>query len=165
MFRVPDTANCTPQEQYSVLQREIEHVLHGEHNYVANLGNVAAMMYHTLADCSWIGFYVFDGQELVLGPFQGRPACIRIALGRGVCGTAARELRTLNVPDVSAFDGHIACDASTRAELVIPMVLDGRLLGVLDLDSATPSRFGDVDIHACEAIVQTVITACAWPEV
>lgn len=117
----------------------------GEPNRIANLANLAALVYHALNDVNWVGFYLREGDELVLGPFQGKPACIRIGWGRGVCGTAATTGRIQRVADVHAFDGHIACDADSRSELVLPMVDAGRVIGVFDLDSPVVDRFSDDD--------------------
>jgi L-methionine (R)-S-oxide reductase len=120
---------------------------------IANLANAAALLWQFVPDLNWAGFYRLVGDELVLGPFQGKVACLRIALGRGVCGTAAAERRTQRVDDVHAFPGHIACDAASRSELVVPILHEGRLLGVLDLDSPRPARFSDADARGCEALM------------
>ncbi|HSU04086.1 MAG TPA: GAF domain-containing protein, partial [Acetobacteraceae bacterium] len=120
---------------YKELAVALDALLSGETDVVANAANAAAAIYYSLPDLNWAGVYFLRGSELVLGPFQGRPACVRIPLGRGVCGTAAAERRSLLVPDVTAFPGHIACDTASRSELVVPLIADGRLLGVLDLDS------------------------------
>ena len=130
----------------------------GEPDRVANLANAAAVLFTELADVNWAGFYLLRGDTLVLGPFQGRPACVRIPLGRGVCGTAAAERRTLVVPDVHEFPGHIACDARSRSEIVLPMTrADGTLEGVLDLDSPVPDRFGPAEREALEAVVAALM--------
>jgi GAF domain-containing protein len=128
----------------------------GERDAVANMANLAALVWQALPDLNWAGFYRFDGAELVLGPFQGKPACIRIPLGQGVCGRAAAERRTQCVADVHAFPGHIACDAASRSELVVPVVHDGTLIGVLDLDSPILARFDDADVAGVEALVAAV---------
>lgn len=128
----------------------------GEPDTVANMANLAALIWDVLPDLNWAGFYRFDGRELVLGPFQGKPACIRIPLGQGVCGTAAAERRTVCVPDVHAFPGHIACDAASRSEIVVPVVHEHRLVGVLDLDSPILARFDDADAAGLEALVTAV---------
>lgn len=125
----------------------------GEPDAVANMANAAALLWEYLPDINWAGFYRLVGDELVLGPFQGKAACIRIPLGQGVCGTAAATRETQLVPDVHAFPGHIACDAASRSELVVPIVAGGRLLGVLDIDSPAPRRFDAEDARGCEAIV------------
>lgn len=131
-------------EQYAQLAAQAEALLAGEHDRIANAANLSALVYHALPDLNWVGFYFHDGNELVVGPFQGLPACVRIALDKGVCGAAARTRTTQRIADVHAFPGHIACDAASRSELVIPLVHDNALLGVFDLDSPVPDRF-DVD--------------------
>ena len=128
----------------------------GEPDAIANMANVAALIWQGVPDLNWAGFYRFDGRELVLGPFQGKSACIRIALDKGVCGAAARTLETQRVEDVHAFPGHIACDAASRSELVVPVVVDGALVGVLDLDSPLPGRFGADDAAGAEALVARI---------
>lgn len=134
-------------EQYAQLAAQAEALLAGEHDRIANAANLSALVYHALPELNWAGFYFFDGTELVVGPFQGLPACVRIALDKGVCGAAARTRTTQRIADVHAFPGHIACDAASRSELVVPLVRDGALVGVLDLDSPVPDRF-DVDDQA-----------------
>ena len=131
----------------------------GEPDGIANMANVAALIWQAIPDLNWAGFYRFDGQELVLGPFQGKAACIRIPLDKGVCGAAARTRETQRVEDVHAFPGHIACDADSRSELVVPIVADGRLIGVLDLDSPLPARFTTADQAGAEALVARIASA------
>jgi L-methionine (R)-S-oxide reductase len=138
------------------LARELDGLLTGEPDPIANAANAAAAIYHTLPRLNWAGFYFLRDDTLVLGPFQGRPACARIELGSGVCGTAARERRSILVPDVERFPGHIACDTASRSELVVPLSRDGRLLGVLDLDSPDLARF-DIDDQAGAEAVAAVI--------
>ena len=130
---------------YAQLADQARGLLHGERDRIANAANFAALVYHALPDINWAGFYFFDGTELVVGPFQGRPACVRIALGKGVCGTAAATRRTQVVPDVSAFAGHIACDSASRSEIVVPLFDAERLIGVWDVDSPELARFDDAD--------------------
>src|SRR5690348_15428087 len=132
---------------YSELAEQARGLLHGERDRIANAANFAALVYHALPDLNWAGFYFHDGKELVVGPFQGQPACVRIALGRGVCGTAAQSGKIQRVDDVNAFADHIACDAASRSELVVPLFLGDQLLGVFDLDSPEPARF-DADDEA-----------------
>lgn len=133
---------------YDALAGQLRGLLGGERDWVANAANTAALIYGQIPDLNWAGFYLLrDPRELVLGPFQGQPACIRIALGKGVCGTAAAQRRAVRVDDVHAFPGHIACDAASRSELVVPLLRGGALLGVLDLDSPSPARF-DADDEA-----------------
>ncbi|MFN3409642.1 MAG: GAF domain-containing protein [Limisphaerales bacterium] len=137
---------------YAELTRQLGALLHGETDFIANAANTSALLWHTLPDLNWAGVYRIAGNELVLGPFQGRPACVRIPLGKGVCGTAAAQRRTVRVPDVHAFPGHIACDPASRSEIVVPLLRDGQLLGVLDLDSPRPDRFDAADQAALEAV-------------
>ena len=151
MFDVEALSGTKP-EQYAQLADQARGLFHGERDRIANAANLAALVYHALPELNWAGFYFFDGRELVVGPFQGRPACVRIALDRGVCGAAARTRQTQRVADVHAFPDHIACDAASRSELVVPLVRDGELLGVLDLDSPRPSRFDAEDQAGIEAI-------------
>ena len=128
-------------------------MLAGEADRIANAANMAALIYHGLPDLNWAGFYFRRGAELVLGPFQGKPACVRIAIGRGVCGTAAARGATVVVPDVHDFPGHIACDPVSRSELVVPLIEDGRVSGMLDLDSPLLARFDEADREGCERLV------------
>jgi GAF domain-containing protein len=153
MFAATAPCAVSPAEFYRELEGQCRGLLHGERDFTANSANLAALLFHALPDLNWAGFYWLKGGELVLGPFQGKPACVRIALGRGVCGTAAESRESMVVEDVLAFPGHIACDAASRSEVVVPVIKDGRLLGVLDLDSPTPARFGDLDARALERIV------------
>jgi GAF domain-containing protein len=140
-------------EQYADLAAQARGLLSGEHDRVANAANLSALVYHALPQLNWVGFYFWDGAELVVGPFQGQPACVRIAMGKGVCGTAAATRRTQRVADVDAFPGHIPCDSASRSELVVPLLLaDGALVGVFDLDSPVPDRFDAEDQQGLEAI-------------
>lgn len=142
----------TKPEQYAQLAAQAEALLAGEHDRTANAANLSALVYHALPQLNWAGFYFFDGTELVVGPFQGLPACVRIALDKGVCGAAARTRTTQRIADVHSFPGHIACDAASRSELVVPLVRDDALVGVLDLDSPVPDRFDVDDQAGIEAI-------------
>lgn len=152
------TRNCDGTvEFYHNLADELAALLAGEPDPVANTANAAAAIYHSLPELNWAGFYFLHGQELVLGPFQGKPACVRIPVGKGVCGTAAAERRSVLVADVHAFPGHIACDADSRSELVVPLLQGERLLGVLDLDSPRPGRFGETDRIGCEALAAILV--------
>ena len=137
---------------YRDLLSAVEGLTTGEPDPIANMANVAALIWETLPDLNWAGFYRNIDGELVLGPFQGRPACIRIPFGRGVCGAAAEMLKVQRVEDVHDFPGHIACDAASASELVIPIVRDGKLIAVLDLDSPTPARFTEEDEAGCVAV-------------
>ena len=141
---------------YRDLTREIDALLSGETDLVANAANAAAAIYHALSGLNWAGFYFLRHNELVLGPFQGLPACVRIPLGKGVCGTAAAERRSILVPDVEAFPGHIACDTASRSELVVPLLKGDALLGVLDLDSPMLARFDDADRVGCELLARVI---------
>jgi GAF domain-containing protein len=138
---------------YRDLARQLEALLGAETNRIANAANAAALIYHALPDLNWAGFYFRHGDELVLGPFQGKPACVRIPIGKGVCGASAARGEAVLVPDVHAFPGHIACDPDSRSELVLPLVENGSVSGVLDLDSPLPSRFDDTDRRGCERLV------------
>ena len=142
---------------YAELADQLAALLAGEDDLVANTANMAALIYHGLPALNWAGFYFARGEELVLGPFQGKPACLRIAWGAGVCGTAAATGAAIVVPDVDAFPGHIACDAASRSELVIPLVAGGRVVGVFDLDSPIPARFDDDDRAGCERLVALLL--------
>lgn len=144
-------------EQYRQLSARAAALVAGETDRIANAANLSALLFHALPDVNWAGFYFYDGRELVVGPFQGKPACIRIDLGAGVCGTAAATRQTQLVPDVHGFAGHIACDADTRSEIVVPLVHAGELIGVLDLDSPLPDRFDDSDRVGLEAIAEVFL--------
>jgi L-methionine (R)-S-oxide reductase len=144
-------------ELYVALARELEALLTGEDDEIANLANAAALLYHSLPDVNWAGFYLLRGEELVVGPFQGKPACVRIGLDRGVCGTAAARRATLVVADVHAFPGHITCDAASNSEIVVPMLRNGTLYGVLDVDSPLPARFDEEDRQGLESFVQVLL--------
>jgi L-methionine (R)-S-oxide reductase len=149
-IEVPKTAN--KQEFYHELALHLSGLLAGESDFIANAANMSSLLYHTLPDVNWVGFYFLREGELVVGPFQGKPACVRIAMGRGVCGTAAQNKHAVVVPDVFAFPGHIACDAASRAELVIPLISGDRVMGVLDLDSPSPGRFDEDDRAGCQGL-------------
>jgi L-methionine (R)-S-oxide reductase len=138
---------------YGELAAQLEALLAGENDPVARAANAAALIYHGVPDLNWAGFYFAKGGELVLGPFQGKPACTRIAWGNGVCGTAAARGESIVVADVHAFPGHIACDAASASELVVPLIEGGRVTGVLDLDSPVKGRFDDADRAGCERLV------------
>jgi len=138
---------------YRELAQALDALTAGESDPVANMANAAALIWEVLPDLNWAGFYRLVGDELVVGPFQGRPACIRIAIGKGVCGTAAATLQPQCVADVDAFPGHIPCDSASASELVVPVLADGRLIGVLDLDSPVKARFDDEDVAGCTALM------------
>ena len=139
-------------ERYAELADQARGLLSGEHDRTANAANLSALVFHALPDLNWVGFYFFDGSELVVGPFQGHPACVRIALGRGVCGTAAQTRQTQRIADVDAFPGHIPCDSASRSELVVPLYQGDTLVGVFDLDSPMLDRFDADDQTGLEAL-------------
>ena len=137
---------------YGLLQAQLESLLADERDFIANAAQFSAFLYHQLDDLNWAGFYLNRNEELVLGPFQGQIACVRIPFGRGVCGAAAASRQTQRVEDVHAFAGHIACDSASNSELVVPLISDGRLIGVLDLDSPSIGRFSEQDQLGIEAL-------------
>lgn len=151
-------------DRYRELLPQLEALVAGEPDLIANLANLAAALKQGIAAASWVGFYILRGEELVLGPFQGKVACVRIAIGRGVCGTAAATRATLIVPDVDQFPGHIACDAASKSEIVVPLVArdGGRLLGVLDVDSAEPAAFDDTDAAALGRVAALAGSLPGW---
>ena len=140
---------------YALLDSQLRALLDGETDALASASNFVGLLYHALDDVNWLGIYVLRGEELVLGPFQGKPACVHIALGDGVCGTAASTRETQRVEDVHAFPGHIVCDADSRSELVVPLIVNGELIGVLDIDSPSLARFGAADQVGIEKICRT----------
>ena len=143
--------------QYKTLSQQLHALLEGETDIIANLSNASALLNQFLNNINWVGFYLMKEGELVLGPFQGLPACVRIAVGRGVCGTAVSKKETLVVEDVHAFPGHIACDAATNSEIVIPLIKNNEVIGVLDIDSPIKNRFSDEDRQGLEEFVNTLI--------
>ena len=145
---------------YEAMLSTARGLLDGERHPLANAANLSALLFLEMEGLNWAGFYFMQGGELLLGPFQGKPACLRIKIGRGVCGTAVNEDRTILVPDVHVFPGHIACDAASRSELVCPIRLDGRVIGVLDLDSAHIGRFGPAEQAAIEALTRLYEAGC-----
>ena len=147
--------------QYAQLLAQAEGLMAGEPDRIANAANLSALLFNTLPDLNWAGFYLYDGTELVVGPFQGLPACVRIPLDKGVCGAAASTRQTQRVDDVHAFPGHIACDAASRSEIVIPLIKDGVLIGVLDIDSPEPGRFDADDQQGLETIARAWLMAIA----
>lgn len=152
MFQLDTATNASKAETYALLAQQAQALFHGEHDRIANAANLASLIWHSLPDLNWAGFYLYDGTELVLGPFMGKPACVRIALGKGVCGTAAASRETQVVKDVHAFPGHIACDSASASEIVVPLVQHGRLIGVLDLDSPVTARFDEQDRAGLERV-------------
>lgn len=158
-------SDAGPRERadaYVLLVQQAEALLSGEHDPIANAANLSALVFHSLPGLNWVGVYFLRDGELVLGPFQGKPACVRIALDRGVCGAAASTRAVQVVPDVHAFPGHIACDAASRAEIVVPLVrADGALLGVWDVDSPLPGRFDAVDASGMQALCKVYLDSLA----
>ncbi|AOX62822.1 MULTISPECIES: GAF domain-containing protein [Stenotrophomonas] len=156
-----DTSTLTGSkpEQYGQLLAQARALVHGERDRIANAANLSALVYHALPHLNWVGFYFFDGKELVVGPFQGLPACVRIPLDKGVCGAAASQRVTQRIEDVDAFPGHIACDSASRSELVVPLVHNGNLVGVFDLDSPSLARFDAEDQAGLEAIAAVFVEA------
>ncbi|MEZ0167244.1 GAF domain-containing protein [Microvirga sp. TS319] len=160
MFQAQTLPSSTSKRDlYASLAQQLAALLEGEPDAIANAANMSALIYQLLPDLNWSGFYFMRGPELVLGPFQGKVACVRIAVGRGVCGTAVERRVSLVVPDVDAFPGHIACDGASRSELVVPLIKNGQVFGVLDLDSPHPNRFDEEDREGCERLVQIYLEA------
>lgn len=159
-FELKSPAVGSKREHYAELVGQAQGLLAGETNVIANAANFSALLFHSLPDLNWAGFYLYDGTELVVGPFQGKPACIRIAIGRGVCGTAAQSRQTQLVRDVHEFDGHIACDAASNSEIVVPLVKSGgSLFGVWDVDSPSVARFDEDDRAGMEALCAVFMAA------
>ncbi|MEY8351553.1 GAF domain-containing protein [Bacillus cereus] len=145
------------EQQYETVIKQLDALLTGEPNVIANLANASALLNQFLERINWVGFYVTEGTELVLGPFQGMPACVRIPFGRGVCGVAAETKTTQLVADVHQFPGHIACDSASNSEIVVPIIKEGNVIGVLDIDSPEKNRFDEVDQHYLEKFVGTLL--------
>jgi GAF domain-containing protein len=152
MFTASESKAGTKGELYEELATQLRALLEGEEDFIANAANFSSLIFHSLPELNWAGFYLLKGSELVLGPFQGKPACVRIPLGSGVCGRAAEERRTLVVENVHEFPGHIACDAASNSEIVVPLLRGGELLGVLDLDSPAFGRFDAEDAEGLERL-------------
>jgi L-methionine (R)-S-oxide reductase len=157
MFVVNRSTGLPKADVYRELNAQLAALFEDERDGLANAANLSALLYEALPDLNWAGFYFLRGTELVLGPFQGKVACVRIALGRGVCGTAARDRKTLVVPDVHAFPGHIACDSASRSEIVVPLIHAEQLLGVLDLDSPVEARFDQDDADGLATAVELLL--------
>ena len=160
MFAASHLSGTKP-EQYAQLLAQARALLAGESDRIANAANLSSLVYHALPQLNWVGFYFFDGVELVVGPFQGLPACVRIPLDKGVCGAAATTRTTQRIDDVHAFPGHIACDSASMSELVVPLVKDGALVGVFDLDSPVPARFSVEDQAGLETIARLFLESMA----
>ena len=152
------------ETDYDLLCRQLDALTEGVTERISNLANAASLLYHTLKEINWAGFYLLRGDVLALGPFMGMPACVRIPPGRGVCGTAFERWETLVVPDVHEFPGHIACDAASRSEIVVPLRVDGAPYGVLDIDSPVPERFSEADRQGLEAFARALERALAQEE-
>lgn len=163
MFQTTEEMPATKAELYDLLRAQLAALVEGERDLVANAANLSALLFHTLPGLNWAGLYLHKGGELVLGPFQGKPACVRIALGSGVCGTAAAERRTVVVENVHEFPGHIACDAASNSEIVVPLLKGSGLVGVLDLDSPALARFDDEDRRGLERLAQIFLEATDVP--
>jgi GAF domain-containing protein len=148
----------TSEENYALVKKQLAALLEGETNRIANLSNASALLNQFLDRINWVGFYLLEDSELVLGPFQGLPACVRIPLGKGVCGTSAKQMSTVRVEDVNLFPGHIACDAASQSEIVIPLIKDGSLIGVLDIDSPEKNRFDELDQKELEEFVHILVS-------
>ena len=161
-FHVSFDTPADSEERYKHLPATLAGLLDGETDALANLSNAAALLFASLNRINWAGFYLLRGDTLVLGPFQGKPACVRIPLGKGVCGTAAARRETLVVPDVNAFSDHIACDAASRSEIVVPILDGGVLRGVLDVDSPEKGRFGEPDRAVLESCVRELVPRVDW---
>jgi GAF domain-containing protein len=163
MHALQDLSTLDKPALYRELEGSLRALLAGEPDLIASAANMAALVYWSLPNLNWVGFYLVEpaSGDLLVGPFQGKPACVRIPLGKGVCGTAAQERRTVVVPDVHAFPGHIACDAASNSEAVVPILRDGRLIGVLDLDSPLRGRFDDEDARGLERLVAVLVDATA----
>ncbi|MEN1939155.1 GAF domain-containing protein [Paenibacillus sp. 102] len=145
------------EQQYETVIKQLDALLTGESNVVANLANASALLNQFLERINWVGFYVTEENQLVLGPFQGMPACVRIPFGRGVCGVAAETKTTQLIADVHQFPGHIACDSASNSEIVVPVIKEGNVIGVLDIDSPEKNRFDEVDQHYLEKFVETLL--------
>lgn len=163
MFALEAAGPASEAQRHEELLTQAAALIAGERDATANAANLAALVFHILPDLNWAGFYWMKGGELVLGPFQGKPACVRIAVGRGVCGTAVARRETIVVPDVDRFPGHIACDSASASEVVVPVIKDGVVLGVLDLDSPRKGRFGDDEARTLESLVALYVAGSDLP--
>ena len=152
-FQLSEQQSTSKLELYKNLVPQLRSLLAGERDFIANAANFTSLLYHSLPELNWAGFYLLKDKELVLGPFQGKPACVRIAVGKGVCGVAAAQRETVIVPNVHEFPGHIACDSASNSEIVVPLQKDGQLFGVLDLDSPQFARFDDEDAEGLNKLV------------
>jgi len=162
-FQIAKQGTASKVEMYSNLVSQLRSLLEGEHDFIANAANVSSLLYHSLPDLNWSGFYLLKGDELVLGPFQGKPACVRIAMGKGVCGTAAEQRQTILVENVHEFPGHITCDSESNSEIVVPLIKDQQLIGVLDLDSPLFGRFDAEDAEGLNDLVSLFMESLHTP--
>jgi L-methionine (R)-S-oxide reductase len=160
-FQITKSEAVSKTELYATLQLQLRSLLEGERDFIANAANLSSLLYHSLPDINWAGLYLHKGGELVLGPFQGQPACVRIAIGKGVCGTAAEQRQTILVDNVHDFPGHIACDSASNSEIVVPLISHDELLGVLDLDSPAFARFDDEDARGLNELAEIFIKGCS----
>jgi L-methionine (R)-S-oxide reductase len=159
--RIPMTAK---NEDYQTLYQALQGLIQDETDALANLANSAALLFHAMEEINWAGFYLFKENQLILGPFQGKPACVRIALGKGVCGTAAQNRESIVVQDVHQFPGHIACDEASASEIVIPIIKDDKLMGVLDVDSPVKARFTEMDRRGLQGYVDILSANIRWED-
>jgi GAF domain-containing protein len=159
MFELTEISAQSKTDFYKSLTTQLYHLLEGERDFLANTANFSALLFNTMPDVNWVGFYFYKGGGLVLGPFQGKPACVRISLGKGVCGTAAEKMKTVVVKNVHEFPGHIACDSASNSEIVAPLIKQGRLIGVLDIDSPQLARFDDEDKAGLENLVELLLSS------
>jgi L-methionine (R)-S-oxide reductase len=162
MFDLKPRSSVSPELLYNEVAQQLTGLLAGERDMIANAANTAALIFTSLPGLNWAGFYFLQGDTLVLGPFQGKPACVRIAVGQGVCGTAVERRKTQRVKDVNEFPGHIACDVASRSELVVPLIHGGRTIGVLDLDSPIPARFTQADQDGIERLAQIFVAGSSF---
>ena len=153
-LQIEKASTTSKPETYGLLAAQLIGLFAEERDFIANAANFSSLLYHSLPDVNWVGFYLLKNNELVLGPFHGQPACVRIAMGKGVCGTAEKLKQTVVVENVHEFPGHIACDSASNSEIVVPLIREGQLIGVLDLDSPSLSRFNDEDAKGLNGLVQ-----------
>ncbi len=159
MIELTEISAQSKTDFYKSLTSQLYHLLEGERDFLANTANFSALLFNTMPDVNWVGFYFYKGGGLVLGPFQGKPACVRIAIGKGVCGTAAEKMKTVVVKNVHEFPGHIACDSASNSEIVVPLIKHGKLLGVLDIDSPQLARFDEEDKAGLENLVELLLSS------
>ena len=162
-FQLAKQETASKPEMYTHLAAQLRSLLEGERDLIANAANVASVLYHSLPDLNWAGFYMYKEGELVLGPFQGEPACVRIGIGKGVCGTAAEIRQTVVVANVHEFPGHIACDSKSNSEIVVPLIKGQQLVGVLDLDSPVLGRFDDEDARGLNELAEIFVAMSDEP--